>query len=130
MSGAAVVIISGGLNRGGYDPMYNNRIAEKLSKDKEYECLLGGFVIYANKTRWFMRLHCTSILIWIPDNDWAKKAGKDAKALIEDAERDSHYEYYSTWLPNSVNHIKWIINCHPNLKAPNWYWSFRKLFEI
>ena len=98
-----------------------SNIAKRLSKDgkpKEYK---GGYIIYANGTRWFVILWVTCELYWIPGLH-----GDDLEKKI----CHSSLEFKSTWLPRrkKIKLIKRIINTHPNLEAHG-FWKIVKLFN-
>lgn len=84
--------------------------AKWLSKDKKPESYRGGYIIYANGTRWFLNTFVTWELYWIP-----LSGGDDLEKLI----CDSNLEFKSTWLPSNkmFKMIKRIINTHPNLET-------------
>lgn len=95
--------------------------AKWLSKDKKPESYRGGYVIYANGTRWFLKTFVTWELYWIP-----LSGGDDLDKLI----CDSNLEFKSTWLPSNkmFKMIKRIINTHPNLEAHG-FWKIVKFFN-
>jgi hypothetical protein len=95
--------------------------AKWLSKDKEPEFYRGGYIIYANGTRWFLNTFVTWELYWIP-----LSLGDDLDKLI----CDSNLQFKSTWLPSNTmfKMLKRIINTHPNLEA-NGFYKIVKLFN-
>lgn len=94
-----------------------------LSKDKKPEFWEGGFIIYANNSRWFLKKWGTWELYWIPESFYKNC---DYKHMIN---RFS-LEFYSTWLPKRKMYkiCKRIIHTHPNLKAKG-YWKVIKFFN-
>lgn len=95
--------------------------AKWLSKDKEPEYFEGGYIVYANGTRWFLRSFVSWELYWIPVSQ-----GDDISKLIEQGSP----EFKCTWLTaNKMYKIcRRIINTHPNLKAKG-YWKIVKLLS-
>lgn len=97
-------------------------IAKWLSTDKSFECYRGGYVIYANKTRWYIETWVGCKLVWIPESMG------DIDKVIESGQM---VEFQATWLNRHEMYklMRKIINTHPNLEAPNWYWSIVKAIE-
>jgi len=96
-------------------------IAKWLSKDKPYESYKHGYIIYANGTRWYIETWVGCKLVWCPESD----------GDIETALKKGMVEFQATWLDrySMYKMMKKIIYIHPNLTAPNLYWSIVKLIN-
>ena len=97
-------------------------IARWLSKDKPPEQYMGGYIIYANKSRWFIDTFCGCRLVWLPES-----CG-DIDAILRSGQL---VEFQANWLDkyDMYKLMKKIIYIHPNLTAPNWYWGLIKVLQ-
>jgi len=99
------------------------RWVKALSPDKKAESFRGGYILYANNSRWYLENFITWKLIWLP-----KSGGDDVNKIL-----DSNWqriEFQSTWLPEYKMYkmVRRIIFTHPNLEAKG-LWKIIKLFR-
>lgn len=96
--------------------------AKKLSKDKPYIYNNGGYIIFANGTRWLLNTWVMWRLYWIP----VSLCGKNDNEINYEK---GMLEYQCTWLNNDHKYsdIKWIIYHHPNLRKPKTNWLLKFL---
>ena len=100
------------------------KYVEKLSKDKDPEPFHGGYIIYANGSRWFLRNWVTWELYWIPE---ATYKTRDFEKMIT----NDSLEFFSTWLPTRKMYksVRRIIYTHPNLEAKG-FWKVVQFFNF
>ena len=100
------------------------KYVEKLSKDKDPEPFRGGYIIYANGSRWFLRNWVTWELYWIPEASY--KTLDFEKMITNDS-----LEFFSTWLPTRKMYkaVRRIIYTHPNLEAKG-FWKVVQFFNF
>lgn len=100
------------------------KYVERLSKDKEPEPSHGGYIIYANGSRWFFRNLVTWELYWIPESSYKSK---DFEKMVT----NESLEFKSTWLPKRKMYrlVRRIIYTHPNLEAKG-FWKVVQFFNF
>ena len=100
------------------------KYVERLSKDKAPEPFHGGYILYANGSRWFLRNWVTWELYWIPESSYRSK---DFEKMVT----NESLEFQSTWLPTRKMYrlVRRIIYTHPNLEAKG-FWKVVQFFNF